>query len=224
MRKFAAVILSIFIFISQTALASDLRFSPRPNKADRINWRQWDNGPFSEAKKLHKPVLLALSAVWCHWCHVMDETTYSDADIISFINDNFIPVRVDADMRPDIDNLYNQGGWPSTLVLTAEGNIISGGTYIPAEDMLPWLKKGVTAYSGDKRGIRGKRDKRPEQAGEAKPKKTDLNKTVSTLRSAFDTQYGGFGTSQKFPNPEAIDFLVSCPTEHRSLGSKTCGD
>src|SRR5512140_3365250 len=100
MRTFAAAILSAFIFINQAAAASDFRFSPRPNKADQIHWLQWGRDPFSEAKRLQRPVLLALSAVWCHWCHVMDETTYSDTDVIAYINENFIPVRADADMRP----------------------------------------------------------------------------------------------------------------------------
>ncbi|MFZ2198762.1 MAG: DUF255 domain-containing protein, partial [Thermodesulfovibrionales bacterium] len=167
MRKFAAAILSFFIFINQAALASDFRFSPRPNKADLIHWRQWDQDSIAEAKRLHRPVLLALSAVWCHWCHVMDETTYSDKDVIEYINENFIPVRVDADMRPDIDSIYNQGGWPSTLVLTPEGNIIRGGTYILPEDMVSWLKKAVGAYRSDRRGIGEKKEKRPERAEEA---------------------------------------------------------
>jgi uncharacterized protein len=209
MRKFAAAVLSVFILMSQAAAASDFRFSPRPNRAYLIHWRQWDRAPFSEAKKLQRPVLLALSAVWCHWCHVMDETTYSDADIIAYINENFIPVRVDADMRPDIDSLYNQGGWPSTLVLTPEGDIVRGGTYIQPEDMVSWLKKGVAAYRNGGRGIGEKKEKRSERAGEATPTAADLEKMVGVLRSAFDRQHGGFGMPQKFPNPEAIDFLLS---------------
>jgi uncharacterized protein YyaL (SSP411 family) len=209
MRKFAAAVLSAVILISQAAAASDFRFSPRPNKADRIHWREWGRAPFSEAKRLQRPVLLALSAVWCHWCHVMDETTYSDADVIAYINENFIPVRVDADMRPDIDSLYNQGGWPSTLVLTPEGNIVRGGTYILREDMVPWLEEGVEACRAGKRGASRKKEKRPERAGEATPKEIDLKRMVGDLRSAFDRRYGGFGMAQKFPNPGAIDFLLS---------------
>jgi uncharacterized protein YyaL (SSP411 family) len=209
MRKFAAAVLSVFIFISQTALASDFRFSPRPNKAGLIRWQQWGPDPFAEAKRLRKPVLLGLSAVWCHWCHVMDETTYSDADVIAYINENYIPVRVDSDMRPDIDSLYNQGGWPSTLVLTPEGDIVRGGTYIQPEDMVSWLKKGVALYRSGTRGIAEKKEKGHEGTGEAKPEKADLRKVVTSLKSAFDRQHGGFGVTQKFPNPEAIDFLVS---------------
>jgi uncharacterized protein YyaL (SSP411 family) len=209
MRKFAAAVLSVFIFVSQAAAAPDFRFSPRPNKADLIHWRQWGQASFSEAKRLQKPVLLSLSAVWCHWCHVMDETTYSEKDVIAYLNEHFIPVRVDSDMRPDIDSLYNQGGWPSTLVLTPSGDIVRGGTYVPPEDMVSWLKEGLAIYRSGRRGTRGKREKRPEPAGEAAPGTAELKKTVDTLRSAFDRRHGGFGMVQKFPNPEAIDFLLS---------------
>ena len=220
MTKFAAAILSVFIFINQAAVASDFRFSPRPNKASLIHWLQWGADPFSEAKRLQRPVFLALSAVWCHWCHVMDETTYSDMDVIAYINENFIPVRVDADMRPDIDGLYNQGGWPSTLVLTPEGDIVRGGTYILPEDMVSWLKKAAALYRSDSRGTGEKKEKRSEHAGRTKPDRADLKRTVGTLRSAFDRQHGGFGTVQKFPNPEAVDFLVSEFTRNRDEETK----
>jgi uncharacterized protein YyaL (SSP411 family) len=209
MRNFAAAILSVFILISQAAATSDFRFSPRPNKADLIHWRQWGRAPFAEAKRLQRPVLLALSAVWCHWCHVMDETTYSDADVIAYINEHFIPVRVDSDMRPDIDSLYNQGGWPSTLVLTPQGDIVHGGTYIRPEDMVSWLKRSVAAFRNDGHSTGRKREKRSEHAGEATSNETDPERMVGGLRSAFDRQYGGFGMPQKFPNPAAIDFLLS---------------
>ncbi len=66
--------------------------------------------------------------------------------MIEFINKNYIPIRVDADRHPDIDNLYNQGGWPSTVILTPEGEILNGGTYIPPERMLKVLKDTLEFY------------------------------------------------------------------------------
>lgn len=209
MRKLAAAVLAVFVFGAQAAPAADFRFSPESNKANLIHWRQWGQAPFSEAKKLRKPVLLALSAVWCHWCHVMDETTYSEADVIAYINENFIPVRVDADMRSDIDDLYNQGGWPSTLVLTPEGKIVKAGTYILPEDMVSWLKKGVAEFRNNRQGIGEKEEERPERAVKKATGEADLKMMLRILRSDFDRQHGGFGTRQKFPNPERIDFLLS---------------
>ena len=86
------------------------RFSPRPNRAAEIGWRPWGGKAFQEAQVADKPVLLAISAVWCHWCHVMDETSYSDSEVIRLINERYVPIRVDNDERPDVNRRYNMGG------------------------------------------------------------------------------------------------------------------
>src|SRR6516225_9002861 len=67
---------------ARSPMATQLHFSPRPNRASEIDWREWGPAAFAQAAEEHKPVLLAISAVWCHWCHVMDETSYSDPDVI----------------------------------------------------------------------------------------------------------------------------------------------
>ena len=61
---------------------SEFRFSPRPNRAGEIAWMPWGAQAFERAQSEDKPILLAISAVWCHWCHVMDETSYSDSEVI----------------------------------------------------------------------------------------------------------------------------------------------
>src|SRR5579864_8730425 len=109
---------------------SDFHFSPRPNRAHEIAWRPWGTQAFAQAKAAEKPILLSLSAVWCHWCHVMDETSYSDPEVIATLNEGFIPVRVDADQRPDVNARYNAGGWPTTAFLTHEGDILNAQTYL----------------------------------------------------------------------------------------------
>ena len=100
---------------------SDFRFSPRPNRAHEIAWMPWDAQTFARAAAQDRPILLSISAVWCHWCHVMDETTYSDPGVIETINRRFVPIRVDNDRRPDINARYNMGGWPTTAFLTPDG-------------------------------------------------------------------------------------------------------
>jgi uncharacterized protein YyaL (SSP411 family) len=213
MKKSVVSIICIILTFHQLAFAADFRFSPRPNKAHLIQWRTWSQESLQEAKKMNRPILLSLSAVWCHWCHVMDETTYSDPAVIAFINKNFIPVRVDADRRPDIDNLYNQGGWPSTVVLTPEGEVMQGGTYILPDEMLPWLSKTVHIFKEGKQ----QRNETSEERGKASPQGTkgispdgtELLEIIGLIKSSFDDKYGGFGTWQKFPNPDAIDLLLA---------------
>jgi uncharacterized protein YyaL (SSP411 family) len=216
-RMLFTMICGIFLF-QQYAGASDFRFSPRPNKARLIHWRTWSQATLDEARKKNRLIVLSLSAVWCHWCHVMDETTYSDEAVISFINENFIPIRVDADLRPDIDALYNQGGWPSTAILTPQGEVVSGGNYIPPEEMLGRLKRVAALSAKDPGAIRDRIDELRAvkelrgTAGEETAGALDKNvidNIVKMLKRSFDRRNGGFGTGQKFPSPDSIDFLLA---------------
>lgn len=128
-------------------MSTQLRFSPRPNRAHEISWRDFDREAFETARREGRLILLSISAVWCHWCHVMDETTYSDQEVIDLIESGFIAVRVDTDQRPDVNSRYNMGGWPTTVILTPDGSILTGGTYIPAPRMKYLLREALTAVS-----------------------------------------------------------------------------
>jgi len=189
-------------------------FSPRPNRAHEIQWRDWGEQAFREAKESGKPVLLSLSAVWCHWCHVMDETSYSDEGVIGFVNQHFIPVRVDNDQRPDVNARYNMGGWPTTAFLTPEGEILAGATYVPPDQMKELLPKVNVRWQSSREEVTNKalqlRQRRltamSGERGELSPGIFD-----DILRSVvenYDPVFGGFGEAPKFPHTDAIDLLV----------------
>ncbi len=196
-------------------------FSPRPNRAHEIAWKEWGAEAFAKAAETGKPVLLSLSAIWCHWCHVMDETTYSDPGVISFINERFIPVRVDNDQRPDVNARYNMGGWPTTAFLTPEGEILAGATYIPPDQMKDVLPKVYTHFVSNRDEITAKAVEMRESRAAAYAKGAgELTSAVydDILRSAmnhYDPLYGGFGEAPKFPNTDAIDLLLYA---HRKTG------
>ncbi len=195
---------------------SDLHFSPRPNRAHEIRWREWGDAAFEEARSSGKPVLLAISAVWCHWCHVMDETTYSTQDVIDTINGRFVAVRVDNDRRPDVNARYNQGGWPTTAILTPDGDLLKGATYVPPDQMHQLLaqidafyadasnRATIAEHVADVRRRRAQTSSR--SAGALKPDIPD--RVFSFLDANFDERFGGFGTDQKFPQTQALHFLL----------------
>ena len=193
-----------------------LHFSPRPNRASEIHWRQWGADAFADAQAESKPLLLAISAVWCHWCHVMDETSYSDPAVIDLINERFVPVRVDNDQRPDVNARYNMGGWPTTAILSPEGEILRGGTYIPPDSMVPFLRQVSDLYADPANRLEFAR-----RIAELKVKRA-ANKTtpegeldpqapaavVGAASEAFDDDFGGFGSEPKFPHVDLLHLLL----------------
>src|SRR5260370_33382017 len=116
------------------------------NAAPKIQWVSWSDDVFARAKKENRFVLLDLEAVWCHWCHVMDEMSYSDPDVISLIGQRYIAVRVDQDSRPDISNRYEDYGWPATVVFNTDGSeIVKRQGYIPPRPMARMLRAVIDA-------------------------------------------------------------------------------
>lgn len=193
------------------------RFSPNPNRAYEIRWNDWTQNIFDRAREEKKPILLAIAAVWCHWCHVMDETSYSDERNIRLINENYIPIRVDADKRPDIQDRYLLGGWPTTAILTSTGEIITGGTYIPPGQFHRFLRTTGDYYQKNREKIEEdalqKRNQIIEMQAAAIPAYREINRripseVVKSLHRSFDSVYGGFSAEPKFPNPLAIELLL----------------
>jgi uncharacterized protein YyaL (SSP411 family) len=200
---------------------TEFHFSPRPNRAHEIRWREWGEDAFREAKETGKPVLLSLSAVWCHWCHVMDETSYSDEGVIRFVNEHFIPVRVDNDQRPDVNARYNMGGWPTTAFLTPEGEILAGATYVPPDQMKELLPKVNVHWQSNKDEVIAKASELRERrltamSGERGELSLQIfDEILHSVVENYDPVYGGFGEAPKFPHTDAIDLLLYAYRKNR---------
>jgi uncharacterized protein len=201
---------------------SEFRFSPRPNRAAEIGWMPWGEAAFARAAAEDKPILLSISAVWCHWCHVMDETSYSDPGVIDAINHGYVPVRVDNDRRPDINARYNMGGWPTTAFLAPDGTTLTGATYLPPNQMRDALEQIGRFYRERKdeiaaRGseMRARRPRADASGGELSD--APITALIEALRATFDEEFGGFGDEPKFPQPDVHEFLLA---EWRSSGAQ----
>ena len=106
-----------------------------------IDWHDWSPSIFDQAKRENKFVLLDLGTRWCHWCHVMEGTTYADPDVIRLIAEKYLAVRIDADSRPDLANRYEDYGWPATIVFNSDGSeIVKRRGYLPPQEMASLLK------------------------------------------------------------------------------------
>ena len=194
---------------------SDFRFSPRANRAHEIAWRAWGDEAFDEARRTGKPVLLAISAVWCHWCHVMDETTYSDPRVMAAIAEGYVAVRVDNDRRPDVNRRYNMGGWPTVAFLTPAGEVLTGATYLPPDQLLTVLER-VREYYGQHAAeltAAGAATQAGVAAADLEAAAPDLEATAAAVCRAvaafYDPLHGGLGVEPKFPQPDALGLLLT---------------
>jgi uncharacterized protein len=182
----------------------------KKTKQETIKWLPWHKNSFDTAKKENKPVLLHLSAVWCHWCHRMDHDSYSKKQIIELINRCFIAIRVDIDQRPDIRDRYNFGGFPSTVFLTEKAEVITGHTYVKPRDMLQMLAQISTQYQKLKEQVK----KKHEAMQEKKLLPTSLlnyeavKNVLENIKANFDETFGGFGTQPKFPQPSSVELAL----------------
>ncbi len=186
-----------------------------------VDWYAWGAEAFERAKKENKLIFLSIGYSSCHWCHVMERESFSNADIAKTMNENFVCIKVDREERPDVDDIYMtalgvtgvQGGWPLTMILTPAGKPIFGGTYFPpedkkiGEDTMPGMKSILgTVIELDKKD----RDKLVEQADTIAERTVDaLNRNsrvialiklerdlVNDAVEAFDIdpEYGGTGS------------------------------
>jgi len=192
----------------------EFHFSPRPNRAAEINWKPWSANAFEEAKASGRPILLSISAVWCHWCHVMDETTYSHAGVIDLINRDYVPIRVDNDVRPDINQRYNMGGWPTTAFLTSSGDILTGATYLPPDQMADALSRIASYYRTSQPEIANRALEARKRAASGVARSAGslddsiVDAILEAVTNAYDSEYGGFGNAPKFPQTDAILLLL----------------
>ena len=195
-----------------------------------IQWHEWGPEAFAAAQREHKPMLLDIGAVWCHWCHVMDRESYDDPEIAGIVNQHFIAVKVDRDERPDIDSRYQaavqavsgQGGWPLTAFLTPDGKPFYGGTYFPPSDGYgrPSFRRVLLSIANayaEKQGDVVEQAKMVESAIAQSESFAGRSGRVSagviaaiqeSAFKMFDPQRGGFGQAPKFPHPSALDLLI----------------
>lgn len=177
-----------------------------------VAWQPWGSGAFARARSEQKAVLLSIAATWCSSCHEMDRTSYTDPDIVALINERFVPVRVDADDRPDISERYGLGGWPTTAFLTPGGEILAGGTFVPPDRMRDILVQVADAFSAQPDRTAHVHE-RPAAAAVSPP--LSEAELTAQIFAAFDEDHGGFGDEPRFPFAAPLHLALDLFAETR---------
>jgi uncharacterized protein YyaL (SSP411 family) len=206
-----------------------------------VNWYAWSDEAFETARRLGRPVLLSIGYSTCHWCHVMEEESFEDAEIAAFLNANYVAIKVDREERPDLDAIYmsavqmltGRGGWPMTTWLTPDRQPFFGGTYFPARDGDRGSRKGfLTLLRELKQVYEGQPDRVAEQArqltqriqasmkpapGGSAPGSEIVDGILQQYAQSFDETHGGLRRAPKFPSSLPIRLLMR---RHRATGDE----
>ena len=195
-----------------------------------VDWHPWDDEAFAAARERNRPLLVSVGYSSCHWCHVMEHESFSDAATAAVMNELFVNVKVDREERPDVDamtmdacvTMTGQGGWPTTVFLTPAGRPFYAGTYFPPEPRhgLPSLRQLLQAIAEAWDERRVDLEEQAERLvaalggsgrldpGEADPGASLLETAVQGLARDYEPAFGGFGRAPKFPPASALELLL----------------
>jgi len=194
-----------------------------------VDWFPWGEEAVNKAKSEDKPIFLSIGYSTCHWCHRMEAESFEDGKIAAVLNERFVPIKVDREERPDLDEVYmksviainGHGGWPLSVFLTPDLKPFYGGTYYP-----PTPAHGLPSFSGLLDFIselwKNRRDEIVKNSEEIMSQlkeeyelhpvdalpRSILDGAYAQLVSSLDEQFGGFSGAPKFPLPNYHEFLL----------------
>jgi uncharacterized protein YyaL (SSP411 family) len=197
-----------------------------------VNWFPWGDDAFAIAKRLNRPVLISIGYSTCHWCHVMEEESFDDPALAAYLNAHFIAIKVDREVRPDVDAIYMaavhamgiQGGWPLNVFVTPERKPFYGGTYFP-----PSPRGGRPSFRQALEAIANQYEENPERflrqadqlaaqiraslEGSVAATSESIPSEVFTKMAQYysdysDPTWGGLNRAPKFPSSLPVRFLL----------------
>lgn len=195
--KFRKLIFFSLLFFPILAKASN------PEEKKIIWQHNFDQGTFALANKEKKLIILDLEAIWCHWCHVMEEQTYSNSSIIEIINKNYIPLRIDQDSRPDLGNMYQDYGWPATIIFNEQGEELEKLTGfvepLQMQQILTELVKDPTPR---------KNERKLEFSISSNLSAELKEELLSRYQHSADKEKGGLKTGHRYLDADTLEYAI----------------
>lgn len=180
-----------------------------------LRWSDWSKDAFARAQADRRIILVNVVATWCHWCHVMEETTYVDPEVVALLREHFVVIRVDSDARPDIAERYREWGWPATGFLSPDARpVLELRGYQDPEAFAALLRELVA--DRDAGSLQHREPPPPAVAVGASELGEVRDRTAAILDHYFEPKLGGWGRQQRYPAPG--------PIEHGFIRARVTGD
>ncbi|WKV16486.1 thioredoxin domain-containing protein [Janibacter limosus] len=204
-------------------LADSLSPYLRQHADNPVDWWEWSDDAFAEARRRDVPIFLSVGYAACHWCHVMAHESFEDEQVAAALAQGWVSIKVDREERPDVDAVYmlatramtGQGGWPMTVLVTPDGEPFFAGTYLPKPQLMQLLDAAGTAWREDRERLTASATSIASQlSGIADPgpgsriEDEQVALAVHSLRKTFDDARAGFGGAPKFPPSMTPEHLL----------------
>ncbi len=194
-----------------------------------VDWYPWCPAAFEKAKQEDKPVFLSIGYSTCHWCHVMERESFEAEEVAEILNRDYVSIKVDREERPDIDHIYmkacqlltGRGGWPLTILMTADRKPFFAGTYFSKTNqhgrigLIELLAKIAVAWKSNRSSLLEHSDVLTKavqetslESGVGQLSENLLHQAYANIEDSFDVTYGGFAEAPKFPTPHNLMFLM----------------
>lgn len=241
MTRVMRLLLALVLLMSASAahaLENRLAQHPSPYLAmhgqDPVHWQSWSREVLEIARQQGKLIFISSGYFACHWCHVMQKESYQNTQVAAFLNQHFIPVKLDRELEPALDahlidfvqRTQGSAGWPLNVFLTPEGYPLVGATYLPAENFQTLLDRLQKIWSQDVDKVRDMARRallaiiqQRDAAGTPDTKATGkLGETlVSRALQYGDEMLGGFGQQNRFPMTPQLTVLLKLQAKSANL-------
>ena len=224
----------LFSQVMENKLANEKSLYLKQHATNPVDWFPWSDEALETAQKSDKLLLISVGYSSCHWCHVMEEESFTDDEVANVMNGNFINIKVDREERPDLDEIYmkalvlmtGSGGWPMNIIALPDGTPIWGGTYVPKNQWIQVLNQVSGFYNTRKDDVLEyaksvKEGVQKEGLVKAIPRDDVYNSELQMdlAKKAFkyaDKLNGGIGSGQKFPLPSMLNFFMRYSNEYKN--------
>lgn len=217
---------------AQNALANNPSAYLAMHGNDPVNWHTWGSDILWQAQKENKLILISSGYFACHWCHVMQQQNYQNPEIAHYLNQHYLPVKVDRELSPALDDYLirfaqratGKAGWPQHVILTPKGYPIIAFTYQPPQTFLATLKKVSHYWQTQPQKMQQLAEAFTPPVQPLLPVPLTLTDTqflqtlYQQLELAKDELSGGIG-SRKFPNAPLLYTLLHQPNLPESIDS-----
>ena len=213
--------------VNKNQLNKETSLYLKQHSENPINWQRWSNSIFDVSQELDKLLVISIGYSSCHWCHVMEEETFTNDSIAKVMNANFINIKVDREENPDVDQAYmtasqlmtGMGGWPLNVITLPDGSPIYAGTYHTTSQWNDILKRIVRLKEDNYDGLKeiaanvknGVKDVNTIQKQEeiSDFNSEFLNSNIEDWMEKWDLEFGGDIAQQKFVSPSKYLFLLN---------------